>query len=191
MSRLDLLAMGLVVALVAALRPALSPRAIRWCYTLAGVLLVASGLFFSPSEPAWWGHSVAGVATVCYLLPSVTDRRLLADDGATRIVPAPRRDAMAWATGVATLSYGLYIWQEPVLRALDANGLLPPPSSQWAFPVTAVLMLVATTGVAWLSYHLIETPGHAWLHWSARVERPAAPAGRETPAPGPVAVAGG
>ncbi len=90
---------------------------------------------------------------------------------------------MAWATGLAPLTYGIYIWQEPVLRALDANGLLPPPSSHWAFRVTVVLMLAATVGAAWLSYHLIETPGRSFLHWSDRVERHVAPAVEPPPLP--------
>lgn len=181
LSRLDLLAFGLLLAVVSAVRPAIPPSAVRGCYVAAAALTVLAGVVYSPAEPTWWGHSVAGVAAVCYLLPSVTDRRV-GSDGGPVVVPAGGRPAPGWATGLATLTYGIYIWEEPVLRALDANGLLPPPSSHWAFPVTTVLMLGVTIGVAWLSYHLIETPGRAFVHWSARVERPAATA---EPAPSP------
>lgn len=173
MSRLDLLAFGLVLAVISALRPAISREVVRASYIVATALLVFAGVVCAPDISSWWGHSIAGVGAVCFLLPSVTARRVRDDDGAVRAVPATGRPAMGWAAGLAPLTYGIYIWQEPVLRALDANGLLPPASSHWAFPVTTVLVLAVTIGVAWLSFHLIETPGRSFVHWSARVPAPA------------------
>jgi peptidoglycan/LPS O-acetylase OafA/YrhL len=168
LSRLDLMALGLVLAVVSVLRPAIPRWAVGASFVSAAVLLVGTGVTFPEHTPDWWPHGTMGLGAFFYLLPSVTDRRVRAADGAVRVVRADGRAPAAWAAGIATLSYGIYIWQEPVLRLLDAAGLLPADSSPWAFPVTAGLMIVATLAVAWLSYHLLETPGRAWACWWER-----------------------
>ncbi|MQA35971.1 acyltransferase family protein [Modestobacter roseus] len=177
LSRLDLMALGLVLAVLAVLRPALPRWAVVASFVTAGVLLVGTGLTFPENTPDWWPHGTMGLAAFLYLLPSVTDRRVRTADGVAAVVTPGGRVPGSWAGGIALLSYGVYIWQEPVLRVLDAYGFLPPDSSDWAFPVTTVLMLVATLAVAWLSYHLLEVPGRAWAAWSERsAPTPSAPA---------------
>ncbi|HEX2073734.1 MAG TPA: acyltransferase [Geodermatophilus sp.] len=175
LARLDLFGLGLVLALVSVLRPAISSWVATASSTVAFVLFVGTGVFYPEGNPDWWPHSTFGLAAFFFLLPSVTTRRRRTADGVVRFLPAPGRPPGPGLLTVAMLTYGLFIWQEPVLRVLDSRGLLPPDSSPWAFPVTAVLMVVVTLGVAWLSYHLLEVPGKAWAAWSDRVERHARP----------------
>lgn len=171
LSRLDLMALGLVLAVLAVVRPAIPRWGVVASFVGAGVLLVGTGLTFPENTPDWWPHGTMGLAAFLYLLPSVTDRR----QASGAVVPATGRVPATWAGGIALLSYGVYIWQEPVLRMLDWAGLLPADSSPWAFPVTSVLMVIGTLMLAWLSYHLLEVPGRAWASWSARTGEPAAP----------------
>ncbi|MGY1856591.1 acyltransferase family protein [Modestobacter sp. SYSU DS0290] len=185
LSRLDLMALGLVLAVLAVLRPALPRWGVVAAYVTAVVLLVGTGLTFPENTPDWWPHGTMGLAAFLYLLPSVTDRRTRTATGFATVTTPSGRMPGRLAGGIALLSYGVYIWQEPMLRVLDAYGFLPPDSSAWAFPVTTVLMLVVTLAVAWLSYHLLEAPGRAWAAWSERAASPSPAETRAVPVPEP------
>ena len=174
-SRLDLVSLGLVLALISVVKPAM-PRWGAWAsWATALVLLVGTGVTFPEGGVDWWPHGTMGLAAFLYLLPSVCQRRVRTEQGVQRVAAGGRPPAM-WAASIAALSYGVYIWQEPVLRLLDHMGLLPPASSGWAFPVTSVLMIIATLAVAFVSYHLLEKTGAAWASWSERAGGPRAAA---------------
>jgi peptidoglycan/LPS O-acetylase OafA/YrhL len=59
---------------------------------------------------------------------------------------------VAWLRGIGIVSYGLYVWHYPVIRALDEQrpGPLTGPEQ--------LLGVALTLGVALLSYGLVERP---------------------------------
>ena len=63
------------------------------------------------------------------------------------------RPGLVWA---GMVSYSLYLWHEPVLLFLDSHGWMS--HAQSAFPVVAVVLLLVSVPVAWLSYWVVEYP---------------------------------
>ena len=167
LSRLDLLGLGVGLALLSVLRV----RIPRWAGAVsrlaAGALFVGTAVAYPLGQADWWPHGLFGLATVLLLVPSVC-----AAPGARQHTPP------AWTATVALLSYGIYIWQEPVLRLLDWAGLLPADDAAAVFPVTAALLMAATLVAAYLSHHLLETPFRSLASWRSRAVTPSAGAHR-------------
>ena len=63
---------------------------------------------------------------------------------------------LAWIGG---LGYGIYLIHEPVMRLLDHLGVLPAARPGPFFLVTAVLVGVVSTALAWVSSKTVETAG--------------------------------
>lgn len=63
------------------------------------------------------------------------------------------RPVLIW---IGTISYGLYIWHEPVLLWLDQHSQLSHDPA--AFPALAVMLCVLGTAAGALSYYAIEKP---------------------------------
>jgi peptidoglycan/LPS O-acetylase OafA/YrhL len=64
-----------------------------------------------------------------------------------------------WLRGVGRLSYGLYVYHIPFLRAFDAHGRDEYAEPQWW---RAALAVGLTTLTAYLSYRFVEQPVLAW-----------------------------
>jgi peptidoglycan/LPS O-acetylase OafA/YrhL len=72
---------------------------------------------------------------------------------------------------VGRISYGLYLWNIPVISVIWALPLATVPS--------ALVWVVGTIGVASASFHLVELPLQRWIneHYAAAVKRPDAATG--------------
>lgn len=120
------------------------------------VLAVAAGLtalvwlvFHRPSSltEEWWhpAYALAIAVALC---------SIVLHDG-----PWPRWLQARALTWVGGLGYGIYLIHEPVMRVLGDIGLLPSAQPGAVFVVTAVLVLVPTTLLAWLSSRTVERAG--------------------------------
>lgn len=183
MSRLDLLGMGIGLALVSVLRPRVSVAG-AWLLRVAAAAVAVVAVLNYPnqatagSNAGFWQDSVLGLAVLLFLLPSVSTPRATS----TPVGAAPPSGLLSRVVAVATPSYGVYIWQEPILRVLNGADVLPPDSSPWAFPVTVLVLLLLSLAAAKIGYHLIEEPGRSFAAWSQRrTGPPRAPLGRSRP----------
>ncbi|WP_240519604.1 acyltransferase family protein [Amycolatopsis antarctica] len=149
-AKLDLFAIGLLMAVAAAGGVRLNQRWKRAASAICGAgLIVVAHLTKPPgNQPEVFMHTI--VATGCALVIAST----------TLIPGAPPR-LLSWRplVTVGLASYSLYLWHEPILRLLGTSGLLPEKGSGWAFGVTAVLLLALAIPVALISYHAIEKTG--------------------------------
>jgi peptidoglycan/LPS O-acetylase OafA/YrhL len=73
---------------------------------------------------------------------------------------------------VGALGYGVYLIHEPVMRLLASIGVLPEARPGPQFVLTAVLVVVPTLALAWLSAHTIEAAGLKMLAMIDRDGRP-------------------
>lgn len=69
---------------------------------------------------------------------------------------------LKWISAMGKYSYGLYIWHLVVIWVVfflfKALHLQPEVDSPWVFLSQIVLCFAGTLGMAWLSYHYVETP---------------------------------
>jgi len=72
--------------------------------------------------------------------------------------------SMTW---IGIVSYGLYLWQVPVLDRLNNHGLFQVPSLPTFLPVSA-LALVVVLAFAAASWYLVERYILAWAHRATR-----------------------
>lgn len=149
-AKLDLFAIGLLMAVAAAAGVRLDRRWQRAAFALTGAGLIVVAHLTKPSanQPEVFLHTL--VATGCAFVIAST----------TLIPGAPPR-LLSWKplVTVGLASYSLYLWHEPVLRLLGGLDLLPDKGSPWAFGVTAVLLLLVALPVAQFSYRAIEKTG--------------------------------
>lgn len=148
--KLDVFALGLALAVLAGSGWELRGRAARWVARLLGGGLVTATVLTLPEAntlETWW-HTLFATGAALLLATVISTAW-----------PAPRSLTWPPLVWVGTISYSLYLWQEPVLRLLSWTALLPEPGSPLAFPITAVVLLVASLLIAGLSYRLIEQTG--------------------------------
>jgi peptidoglycan/LPS O-acetylase OafA/YrhL len=150
-AKLDLFAVGLILAVVVAWRGRRSTLAWPARAGLAGaglaILVLAFVLRAPDPDPHLYFHSATGVGFGLLLAASV-----LAPPGRFSILASPVPALLG------LISYSLYLWHEPVMLFLAAHHRFPEPGTPWAFPL-GVLVLVPIAGlVAWLSYWIIEYP---------------------------------
>lgn len=147
LAKLDIFAVGLLLAVAGAAGVRLQHRLTRVVTTLGGFGVLALALSLRPphNEPDPFVHSV--VAVGCALLVAST---------ALSGGPQPRWLSWRPLVVVGLSSYSLYLWHEPVLRVLSSWGLLPDRLSPLAFPVTAGLLLAVAIPLAWASFHMLE-----------------------------------
>lgn len=149
-AKLDEFAFGILLAIIAA-RGGWSMGAARaWTVRLLGLGIVAAALVLRPHDPTEhaWFHTVAALGFVLVLASSV----LGPEDRWTRIMRAPIFGF------VGLISYGLYLWHEPVLLFLQNTLWFPSAQSPWAIPMGFVLLLTVSMALAWATYLLIEKP---------------------------------
>jgi peptidoglycan/LPS O-acetylase OafA/YrhL len=149
-AKLDVFAAGLLLALLSVAGVRLPGAPARWLVGAAGMAVLVGGslLRLRPGFPETFVHGIYGVG--CAMLHGASVL------GESR---GPRWARVRWLVTLGGMSYSVYLWHEPVLRLLDSHGLLPDPGTAAGFGYTAVLLLVASLPVAWLSYQVIERTG--------------------------------
>lgn len=148
LAHLDTFAVGVLLAIVAAGGVRLRAGAPQRLVALAGVALIglAMVLVVLDDMRGWYLHTVTAAGCALVL-------------ASTSFAPtAPRWLTWRGTALLTALAYGLYLWQEPVLRALAALGLLPAPAPGLTFLVTFAVLLPVTAAVAWAGLHLVELP---------------------------------
>lgn len=152
-AKLDVFALGMLLAVVVASgRASVTARAAA-PVALAGWTVVVGAMLLRPggnAEHAWF-HTACALGFVLVLAASVLSP---ASDRAPRR-PSARGAVPAF---LATISYSVYLWHEPLLLALEARGLLPDPSGPHAFVVTTLVLVPVSVAVGWLSWMCIERP---------------------------------
>ncbi|MEO9971521.1 MAG: acyltransferase family protein [Hyphomonadaceae bacterium] len=124
----------LLVAISRGIAPDVTPRISGWLGQ-AGLVLLVLVAFLMPRE-VWW-------PSVASLLPVL---------GAVMCIAFAWRGLEArWLVGLGLISYALYLWHWPLLRALD---ILMPGAPDGV--VTGVILLAI--GVAWLAWRFVEEP---------------------------------
>ena len=149
----DNLGFGMLVAVVwvAADGRRLSPRVLTGTRAGAGILFVAAVASRGQSAASVaMFHELCMISFVALLASSV----FAAPDALWRRALA--RPFLAW---IGIISYSLYIWHQPILLFLgDHAGI---SSTQTNFWLVAVLLLVVSVPIAFVSYWIIEYPlGH-------------------------------
>lgn len=114
---------GLILGGLIANRPATLHPVVGWL-ALAGILAMS----FVPNS----GQTIYWRLTVMELLAAAV------------ILAPPAILASRPLVGLGAISYGVYLWHIPVLKAV------------WALPARAPLIFVLSIGVAWLSYRFVE-----------------------------------
>ncbi|PJI94944.1 acyltransferase family protein [Luteimicrobium subarcticum] len=108
-----------------------------------------------------WGMAIRGddAATSSYWqqLSTVAFVLLLASSVMAPTTALWRRALMRpWLLWAGLISYSVYLWHEPVLLFLDQHGRLS--HAQSAFPFVALVLVLVSLPVGWLSYWVIEYP---------------------------------
>ena len=158
LSKTAMFGLGMGLALVVALRgqPDAEHDRTRWLRPVLGavaVALVGAAYVGRPDVPTsatseLW-HLVYGVASVLLIAAVV-----LKPEGGPAFL---HWRSLSFLGGV---SYGIYLLQEPVMRALRAQGLLPAQDgSLLDVPMTALVVGAVTLVVAWLSARYLEANG--------------------------------
>ncbi|WP_062205512.1 acyltransferase family protein [Demequina salsinemoris] len=152
-AKLDEFALGMLLAVIAAIRTERVGRATALALRLGGLAVLLGALALRPTGAALhaWFHTATAVGFVLILAASV----LGADDRWSRALATPALVALG------AMSYSLYLWHEPLILLLDGHGLLPGASGFGGLAIDLAIALPLSILVAWLSYHLIERPGNA------------------------------
>ncbi|MCW2792552.1 MAG: Acyltransferase 3, partial [Nocardioides sp.] len=153
------LGMGLAVASAAGVR---FHGRLRLATALLGTVALVALVMARPDTVAgqWW-HPLYAAAIALGMTSIVLH------DG-----PWPR--VLDWRplARVGALGYGVYLLHEPVMRFLGHLGLLPEARPGPQFLITALLVVVPTIALAWLSARTLETAGLRLLAMTDRDGRP-------------------
>jgi peptidoglycan/LPS O-acetylase OafA/YrhL len=149
LAKLDVFAIGLLLGIIAASGVKVRMRIGRIALVAAGAGFVGLSILAHPSEHgvSIFQHTFAGLACAMVLASSTLAPR------------QPRWLGSRPVVFLGTISYGIYLWQEPVQRMLGHNGLLPPKQGGPMFLIAALIVFVVTVAVAWVSYRVIERTG--------------------------------
>ena len=165
LSNLDDFAIGMAVAVVIATRPdrgSFRPSA-RLMLRLIGLAIVCAA-FATRQANTWTGvyfPTTCAIGFGCL----VTAAALGPPDRWSR---ALSRRPLLW---LGTISYGMYVWHEPLMLALSHSHDLVR-QSYGAFPADAVVIAALSILAGWVSYLLIQRP-------TGQLERVATPVGTD------------
>ncbi|MFC4639069.1 acyltransferase family protein [Deinococcus hohokamensis] len=152
----DTFGMGMLLASLAATGWAHTGAGARAALQLTGVVLLALTFVARLEEPVVriFAFTLSGLAFSCVLASTILARQ---PAGLARTLNRP-----GWAT-LGMMSYGLYLWHEPLMLELAKHQVLirPDPGAFW--PNALVLTLVAGA-VAALTYSLVEAPAQQLRH---------------------------
>lgn len=145
-AKLDVLALGMLLAVAWAAGVRWPNVVVRMTVGLTGSGLTALGVWLPyRGLPMTFAHTLYGAGLTLVI-------------GATAL---SGRRGPAWLrcgpmVSLATVSYSLYLWHEPVLRAIDDWTWLPAPGGVSGFGWYALTLLSVSLVVAYLSYWTIE-----------------------------------
>lgn len=146
-AKLDVLAIGMLLAVLWAAGLRWPNRSVRSVVGLSGIGVIGLGLWLpGQGMPETFAHTFYALGMT--MLIGATALSL--EDG-------PRWLRWPPLVSLSLTSYSLYLWHEPVLRVLDGAGLLPETGSPLAFPLTALVLVGASIPVSYLSYWVIES----------------------------------
>ena len=167
--RVPAFAMGMALALLAAARVTLTRRAV-WLLRLGAPLLTLPLL---PGRDPWAGglpsavvHAAAGLSCAALFASTV----LAAEPSRLARVLASRPLALAGA-----LSYGVYLWHEPLLIAARDRGAFATHEPR-AFALQTALLALAALTCAAVTYRYLERPCLRAGRTTGRAARVSAPA---------------
>jgi len=136
------------------LRPLNRHPSIAWVFALF-VFIVASQTIptplFHPLDGAHWllMQALYPAIAVAVMLPAIIGDQTL---GTTRRVLGNR--TFLW---LGTISYGIYLYQDPLIRWLGEHNVLPSSYvPQWSWLGWLVLILIGTVALASASWYLLE-----------------------------------
>lgn len=151
LARADTFAFGMALGVLVAAWSgrAVLPRGGGIGLRLAGVAVFAYAVMMRPSgnEDNPWFHTLSGLAMALVMASSVLGRR------------SSRWERLLGARPfafLATVSYSLYLWHEPVLTQFSEWGWLFTEPSR--FERNAVALVAVSLVAAWASYWAIERP---------------------------------
>lgn len=148
-AKLDIFAVGMLLAVASAAGVRWPNAPVRTLVGLCGGAVIAAGVWLRYAHlPETFTHTFFGTGIMLVI-------------AATALSTGRGPYWLRWRPmlSLSMVSYSLYIWHEPLLRALDSAGLLPTPAGgAQAFLVTAAVLLGASIPVAYLSYWMIEVP---------------------------------
>jgi peptidoglycan/LPS O-acetylase OafA/YrhL len=186
---MDWFAIGMALAVLraelevdrAATRAVLALERRPWCCPLLAVALFLAavpaqgGDMFLP----WYGlvtHVALGLAAGVLVAPVMLRRPRAVDALPARIL---RHPAAMW---LGTISYGIYLWQLPVLELIGRR-IVPDPATATAASAAQLwlVVLAATVAMGAASWYLVERPVQRLVRAriAARATRPAAGRTRE------------
>lgn len=175
LSCFDAFALGMLVALVAARSPGLPPgRVPVIALRAAGFALIAVAMALRPLTWAmyFYVHSLTSAGFALVLLVSFAG---------PATAPWERFFASKPLAWLGAISYSLYLWHLPVLRAASHGPIVLTPS---AFGRNVAIEFALALTVATVSYVLIERPALRLRYRPAIAGRPAPARGGAAPAPG-------
>ncbi len=151
-AKLDVFAVGLVLAVVVAARGehAGTTRTLRVVLAGAGTLALVAAFATRDTTPGshLFFHTTTALGFGIVLAATV----LAGPAGTGRVLGSPV------LIRLGLISYSLYLWHEPVMLYLASHHLFPDPGTWYGFPVGVVVLALAATVVAWCSYWVIEYP---------------------------------
>lgn len=149
LSRASSFALGMFLAVISARGVKLTTIPRRLSASLGLVALFAMVLTRPDSAAIghWWPTLYAVGMTLA--LAGI----VLHDGPWARVLTEP---TLAWLGG---LGYGIYLIHEPVMRLAAGWGLLPEAQPGSVFLVMAVIVVVPSIALAWLSAHTVEAAG--------------------------------
>lgn len=149
-ARLDLFAVGLLLAVLAGSGALLRSRPTRIGMVALGAGLILWAFTHRPPDDQPDVFTQPLVAVGCLLCFSAI---------VLSAAPAPRWLRWRPLVSVGLFSYSMYLWHEPMLRMLDALHVIPDLGTVWGFLATAAMLVPLGLLVGWLGDRVVIQTG--------------------------------
>lgn len=168
-AKLDALALGMLLALVVAVRGdrRLFGSWVAWLLRLAGLALIGSAILMDTVSPVvhLYYTTMVGFGTTLLIASTTLGPRGSSWEKAF-CLPLPRF--------LGSISYGIFLLHEPLMIELGRAGLLIGAGAE-AFATNVLFLILISVGAATLTHHLVEQPFNELRHLfdrsGQRVER--------------------